>query len=318
MVLFSLLKALLLSVCVSSFQFSPASQISFAEPICTLTPSADGGDDAPAIVSAFEKCGQGGKIVFTNHTFHINSVMNTTGLNNVRIELNGTLKWSDNLTYWLSHSMLIGYQNQSTVWFLGGKNIGFDGFGIGTFDGNGQAWYEFVNGRSNYPRRPMGLTIWESQDSTFRRLRFVKSQMWTMTVMRSTKILLEDIYVNSTSSSRKPARNTDGANTLYVRDVTFRRWEVDNGDDAIALKANSSNVLIEDCVFHAGAIALGSIGQYMGRFEVIEDVVIRNVKHTGKFITFFPKTWTGKQKGYPPNGGGGGIGCKCSRRPVYS
>ena len=48
--------------------------------------------------------------------------------------------------------MPIGYQNQSTVWYLGGDNIIFDGHGTGTFDGNGQVWYDFVNGISNYPR----------------------------------------------------------------------------------------------------------------------------------------------------------------------
>jgi galacturan 1,4-alpha-galacturonidase len=57
------------------------------------------------------------------------------------------------VNYWLENSMQIGYQNQSTVWYLGGDNITFEGFGRGTFDGNGQTWYEFVNGVSNYPSK---------------------------------------------------------------------------------------------------------------------------------------------------------------------
>jgi hypothetical protein len=47
--------------------------------------------------------------------------------------------------------MPISYQNQSTVWYLGGENITFNGFGTGTFNGNGQTWYDFTKGRSNYP-----------------------------------------------------------------------------------------------------------------------------------------------------------------------
>jgi hypothetical protein len=47
--------------------------------------------------------------------------------------------------------MPIYYQNQSTVWYLGGDNITFEGFGTGTLDGNGQAWYDLVKGISNYP-----------------------------------------------------------------------------------------------------------------------------------------------------------------------
>ncbi len=74
--------------------------------------------------------------------------------------------------------MPIGYQNQSTAWFLGGTNIKFDGFGKGTLDGNGQVWYDLVNGQSNYPHRPHQITIWKTRDSVFQGLRFVQSQMW--------------------------------------------------------------------------------------------------------------------------------------------
>jgi hypothetical protein len=63
--------------------------------------------------------------------------------------------------------MPVGFQNQSTVWFLGGDRITFTGYKNGyetrlggTFDGQGQAWYDYVQGQGNYPHRPMGLTIW--------------------------------------------------------------------------------------------------------------------------------------------------------------
>ena len=55
--------------------------------------------------------------------------------------------------------MDIGYQNQSTVWFLGGKGLIVRGHGTGTIDGNGQEWYDFVNGESNYPRISFGNII---------------------------------------------------------------------------------------------------------------------------------------------------------------
>lgn len=48
-------------------------------------------DDAPAVLEAFRECGGGGKILFQNTTYHINSVMNTTGLENCEIDLRGTL-----------------------------------------------------------------------------------------------------------------------------------------------------------------------------------------------------------------------------------
>src|SRR5438876_8599095 len=57
--------------------------------ICVVQPSLTGGDDAPAIIAAFRNCGQDGNVIFTNHTYPINSVMNTTGLSNCHIELHG-------------------------------------------------------------------------------------------------------------------------------------------------------------------------------------------------------------------------------------
>jgi len=138
-----------------------------------------------------------------------------------------------------------------------------------------------------------------------------------MTILRSQSVLLTDIYVNSTSHSRSPSRNTDGADTMFADNITFRRWTVINGDDGIALKANSSNVVIEDCEFHGLGFALGSIGQYRGVFEHIENVAVKGLRYYGTQWPVYIKTWTGVSKGVPPNGGGGGLGCKSSGSEEY-
>jgi hypothetical protein len=62
-----------------------------------------------------------------------------------------------------------------------------------------------------------------------------------MTVIHSENVLLEDIYVNSTDTSQAvgfdfSSLNTDGADTIYANNITFRRWTVDNGDDSISSK----------------------------------------------------------------------------------
>jgi galacturan 1,4-alpha-galacturonidase len=87
----------------------------------------------------------------------------------------------------------------------------------------------------------------------------------------------------------------------------LRRWTIDNGDDSISLKANSTNVLIEHCTFVRGqGFAFGSIGQYEGQFETIGNVVVRNITGVWSKYAAYIKTWTGEQVDYPPNGGGGG------------
>lgn len=97
-------------------------------------------------------------------------------------------------------------------------------------------------------------------------------------------------------------------------------------DDNISCKANSTDITITGCTFINGlGIAIGSIGQYKDEFETIErvraeNIGYRNTLHAVRLATtqsktvtdgaqVYFKTWTGEQVGYPPNGGGGGLGC---------
>ncbi|KAL9073775.1 MAG: hypothetical protein Q9157_004621 [Trypethelium eluteriae] len=276
---------------------------------CVVQPHPSGGDSAPAILDAFRMCGQDGKIAFLNETYHVNSVMTTTGLKNCEVEINGTLLWGTDINYWLNSSLPMGYQNQSTAWQFGGTNVHLHGHGYGTLNGNGQVWYDFNKGQSNYPRRPHQITFTGLYDSVIENMRFVQSQMWTMTVIHASNVLLQNIYVSSTSNDSASTDNTDGADTIYANNITFRNWDVTNGDDCISQKANSTNILMEDITCHGGTgIAIGSIGQYNGRFETIQNVTARRVHAIRTQYIAYIKTWTGVATGYPPNGGGGGLG----------
>lgn len=48
-------------------------------------------DDAPAILEAFDQCGKNGRVVFEDTTYYVNSVMNVTGLDDVEVDIHGTL-----------------------------------------------------------------------------------------------------------------------------------------------------------------------------------------------------------------------------------
>lgn len=128
-----------------AFAHPPATPGFSAERTCIVQRSPNGTDSAPAIIQAFSDCGHNeaanrGKVVFLNETYTVKSVMNTTGLSNVDVELHGTLLWDTNIQYWLNHSLPVGYQNQTSAWLFGGENVTWDGFGYGTLDGNGQVW----------------------------------------------------------------------------------------------------------------------------------------------------------------------------------
>jgi hypothetical protein len=60
--------------------------------VCTVNPGgSDSIDDAPAIIDALDRCGKGGTVEFLNETYHINTVVNISGLEDCEIDLKGTL-----------------------------------------------------------------------------------------------------------------------------------------------------------------------------------------------------------------------------------
>ncbi|KAL6915398.1 hypothetical protein FSST1_006893 [Fusarium sambucinum] len=267
-------------------------------------------DDAPAIRKAFEKCSQGGKVVFEPTTYHINSVLNISGLKDVDIDIYGELLWDTNITYWLQNSLPINFQNQSTAFMLSGDNVRINGYNQGTFNGNGDEWYKFIRAQpntSNYPGRPHAITFNGLTNSVVRGLRFLRSQMWTMSIIHCHRVEFHDIFINNTGNTYQSS-NTDGADTINSSHITMDNWTVWNGDDSIALKGNSTNITITNSRFYNGlGIAVGSLGQFYGEREVVEHFRGSNLTFENTLHAFYFKTWTGDRNGYPPNGGGGGI-----------
>ncbi|KAL4807731.1 pectin lyase fold/virulence factor [Aspergillus unguis] len=279
---------------------------------CTIPASGTNEtDDAPAIISAFKQCGHGGRVVFQPTTYYVNSVMNISWLKDVDVHFAGNLLWSTDIQYWLNNSLPVGYQNQSTAWILGGDGVRIDGGGIGTLDGNGDYWYEWISEQentSNYPGRPIALTLSGLTNSVIKGVNFLRSQMWTLAIIYSHYVELDSILVNNTGN-RVDSSNTDGADTIRSSHISFNNLTVYNGDDSISFKANSTDISLTNAHFYNGlGIAIGSIGQYNGQFETVERVHVENVVYENTLHAVYFKTWTDDQNGYPPNGGGGGLG----------
>ncbi|KAI0173859.1 extracellular exo-polygalacturonase-like protein [Pestalotiopsis sp. NC0098] len=267
-------------------------------------------DDAPAILAAFDECGQGGTVLFTeNTTYYVNTVMEVSGLEDCHVDVRGTLLWSTDIQYWLNHSLPVGYQNQSTAFKLGGDRVLIDGHGHGTFDGNGGVWYHYASGISNLAGRPHALTLDGLNNSRVTGLQMLRSQMWTFSIIHSHDSVFENIFVNNTALDGSSSGNTDGADTFFSSHLTFRNWTVVSKDDSISFKANSTDITVTDSLFINGlGIAIGSIGQYKDQFETIERIKADNIRFQNTLHAAYFKTWTGEQVGYPPNGGGGGLG----------
>ncbi|KAK9777626.1 putative Alpha-L-rhamnosidase rgxB 1 [Seiridium cardinale] len=92
----------------------------------------------------------------------------------------------------------------------------------------------------------------------------------------------------------------DGMDTIRSHHIRFGNWKVYSSDDNFSFRADSTYITVWNSRLYTGlGIAIGSIGQYYGRFETVERISVENVCF---------KTWTVEQNKYPPNGGGGGYG----------
>lgn len=95
----------------------------------SLTHNTEPVDDAPSIHEAFKMCGNDGTVIFSNHTFNINSIFNNTNLVNCEVLLCGELCFSDDILYWRSYLYSVVLQNQSIAWLFRGTNVTLRGEG---------------------------------------------------------------------------------------------------------------------------------------------------------------------------------------------
>ncbi|ORY93961.1 pectin lyase fold/virulence factor [Syncephalastrum racemosum] len=252
-------------------------QAAFAAPThtkkCVIPTSS--GDASEAIVSTFERCKKDSTIVFEKHkVYHVEKPMNITGLDNVHISLEGTILFSDDMTYWVDNMYLLNYQSAGTWWFMAGNDIRIDGGG--TIDGNAQVWW---NAEAKDPR-PVALTFENVTGLEVSDILMTQVPFWTF-LMRDTKnAVFENLRIRSYSNSQHAAHNSDGFDVYRSENVTIRNSEVINNDDCVSIRANSTNILIENLYcFGSHGISVGSLGQYArdGEYDFASNIYVHNI-----------------------------------------
>ncbi|KAL1961508.1 hypothetical protein VTN77DRAFT_1649 [Rasamsonia byssochlamydoides] len=275
----------------------------------SLTHGGQPADDSPSILKAFELCGINGSVILPNEKFYINQVMNTTNLLNCDVSIYGELIWSTNIPYWLSHSYPVTFQNLSAAWLFGGTNVTLRGYGQGRFFGNGQAWYDENRNNSNQPGRPMAFVIYNSTNVLVDGLSWFQSQFWHSFVSFSQNVTMSNIYMNSTSSNGNSTVNTDGSDTWNSRDVKFYNWTVQNGDDCIAIKGNSTNIHGKNITcYNSNGMPIGSVGQMPGQPDYVQDILFEDVTLIDSNNGGWIKAWQGVPTTTDANGDNGGGG----------
>jgi galacturan 1,4-alpha-galacturonidase len=205
-------------------------------------------------------------------------------LSNSRLEVLGTLSFEPDQNYWIKNSFRIEFQNQSTAWIVEGDNFEMTGGGWaqGGILGNGQAWMTRAKGQSNQFGRPVSLSIYNSSIVVVKDFAIRQPQFWSFWIQDSSNVSLTGIYINGTNTdpagnSSNYETNIDGLDSTRVDRLTVADWVFHGGDDCLAPKGNSTNMIFRNLTCIGGGIAFGSIGQHLDSPDYIYNVTASNV-----------------------------------------
>ncbi|KAJ7851608.1 glycoside hydrolase family 28 protein [Mycena olivaceomarginata] len=220
---------------------------------CTPVSAGNAGvDDVPAIQAAFQSCGNGGIIVIpAGKTYAIRSTLSFAGCVNCDFQVEGTLKMSEDLTFWNGAKM------HSVT-------------GTGLVDGNGVPyWIEFA-ADSSY-RRPTLVSIAGASNAiTISNLRFKNpANVFHSVNGASTNILYDSLRMDATSTATATAKNTDGFDVGASTFVTIRY------DDCVALKPGSNFATVTGITCSGShGLSVGSLGSAAGSRDAVTNAIL--------------------------------------------
>ncbi|KAF7357457.1 Protein kinase domain-containing protein [Mycena sanguinolenta] len=243
---------------------------------CTLKPLGQGKDDSPQFIAAMQACST--VVIPEGSTLNISTRLNTTGLTNRHLSLQGTMRFNPNIPYWSENGFPFPFQTQITFWILGGTNIVVDGGG--TLDGAGQAWYDAFASNSSL-LRPVTLTLFQATNVLVQDIFMINSPEWFNFVNEGKNVTFNNVTFNAASTSSHGASNTDGWDIYRSDTVVISNSVINNGDDCVSFKVSlhTTNVLVANlnCTGSHG-ISVGSLGQFAGVFDIVENVTATNIR----------------------------------------
>ncbi|KAK7750781.1 hypothetical protein SLS62_007333 [Diatrype stigma] len=283
---------------------------------CYVSPgSEEKRDDAPQILDAFDQCNDGGTIVFDG-SYLIGSPLDLTFLKHVDIVITGEIHFDDSdIYYWAENSFKFAFQNQSTFWKIGGEDVNIYGDltnDKSVIDGHGEPYWVESHINSTL-LRPMLLAIDGLQGGTMSNLRMRNPPNWFNIIANSTDILISNMDLRATSENGTKISNADGWDTYRSDGVVIQDSYIINTDGkstylSVGQLKGFTNVVVQnlDCTGSHG-ISIGSLGQYKGETDIVENLYIYNITMANASDGARIKVWPGIESKFQDllNGGGG-------------
>ena len=214
-------------------------------------------DDTPAIQSAIKSCGNGGTIVLpAGTTYSLRSMLTFSGCTNCDFQLEGTIKASDDTTYWATQSAMIYLDGVSgaTIQSVTGSGI---------IDGNGQTSYDAFAANSGLVR-PTALYVVGGSDITVTGITIKNPPNVFISQDGSTQnINYASLTMTAASSSTNAPKNTDGFDIGESTYTTIKSVYISNQDDCVAFKPGSNYVTVDGitCAGSSHGLSVGSLGK---------------------------------------------------------
>ncbi|CBX91370.1 similar to extracellular exo-polygalacturonase [Plenodomus lingam JN3] len=275
---------------------------------CLVASSGGGKDDSENILKAVKECNNGGHVVFPRNTiFTIGTALDLTFLKNIDLDIQGTIQFTADTDYWQKNAFKQVFQNATTFFQLGGEDVNV--YGGGTLDGNGQVWYDLY-ASDIYTLRPILFGVIGLKGGRIEDLNFRYSPQWYTLVANSSQVLFSNIDIAGGSNSTHEAKNTDGWDTYRSTDIVIQNSHVNNGDDCVSFKPNSTNIIIQNMVCNGShGMSVGSLGQYANEVDIVENVLVYNVSMSNASDGARIKVWPGASTALSGDlQGGGGSG----------
>ncbi|KAI8632940.1 polygalacturonase [Xylariaceae sp. FL1651] len=275
---------------------------------CSVKALGNGTDDAPHILQAFRDCNHGGTVVLGGK-YTIGTALDLTFLESVDVALSGSITFTADIDYWSTNAFKYAFQTSIAFWRFGGKDVNIYGGGVGLINGNGQPWWDAFAANSSL-LRPIALVLDGIKGGSVSGIHMTNPPNWFNFVANSSDVLISDMVLTAKSSNSNSVKNSDGWDTYRSDHVVIQNSVIHNTDDCVSFKPNSTNIVVQGLQCNGShGISVGSLGQYIGEYDIVENVYVYNNTMSNASDAARIKVWPGVQSVFQPTlSGGGGSG----------
>ena len=145
--------------------------------------TSDADDVADEFLDALRRANHGGTLRLDSGSIYvIGKPLDLTFLDDVHVQLDGEIKFSNDTPFWQKNAFHHPFQNSIMFWKWGGKNIKI--YGNGTLNGNGQRWWNEFSGleildSTNAYLRPILFYAENATNLDIQGIHFKDSPCWT-------------------------------------------------------------------------------------------------------------------------------------------